>query len=371
MPNRLFLPPGAFANPGDPPQVIRVGDDCYELIGDSDQHPTVPDFETSHETCEDCEETSGSGSSGGPTCDNPCHCGDCCFSEGSKWEYVDIPTLSGTTSEAQAIAARVTVLMGELQPFSSCGSTATDWSITDSNVYPFAGVDWTIWMHAQYECSPPGFNINIILDRVSPGSNLTIYSGGSSSDPGCCGDTFTLNQASRTEFEVDGGNSGDIEIAIVDNPCCQDCNGNCGEGDDTDCDGTCDDAVPGACPGSPPLNTAYSAAITANILRCSDSSVIRAYPSSATVTDGGTFNCYWSVTGTDSGGDSFTVHVYLDGGNCRWKAELYTAGDIGPTVMEKTSGNSPVGTYAFVSDSRPPTCGGTETYLSVPTLVVS
>ena len=59
MPDKLYLPPG-LTNAG----FIKVGDDCYERIEETDIPPTVDQIDGEFDSCE-CEDNSSSSSSSG------------------------------------------------------------------------------------------------------------------------------------------------------------------------------------------------------------------------------------------------------------------------------------------------------------------
>lgn len=80
MPARIFLPPD-----GTGADVIEIGGECYERVGDSENAPTVSAADEEFDSCEDCEGSSSSSS--GESC---CVLGnDCEYSEQSTVQYAE------------------------------------------------------------------------------------------------------------------------------------------------------------------------------------------------------------------------------------------------------------------------------------------
>ena len=101
-------------------------------------------------------------------------------------------------------------------------------------------------------------------------------------------------------------------------------------------DGDIQDTAPGACPGSPPLLASYTLAWTGLI---EDGDGTTAFPSGSSVlTDGGTFNCWWS---------NYGIYITLDVVNLVWTITfaLGAAWNYAVWIEAEKGGSTPVGNY--------------------------
>lgn len=88
MPDKIYLPPEESGA-----SVIKIGDDCYEIQGDSDNAPTVGSAEEEFSSCEECD--------GLPPCSNSVSASDDRDPNSQTWCFSDTTRVTNFESEVE------------------------------------------------------------------------------------------------------------------------------------------------------------------------------------------------------------------------------------------------------------------------------